>query len=239
MDRVGVRPLSDMASGEHRTFRQENPRVFIVDDHPIVRLGLIRLINAQPELEFAGEAESGPEALEALDGANPGLIIVDLALKGMDGIELIKEIRKRYELLPVLVLSMLDETVYAERALRAGATGYVMKQAATETLLEAIRRVLRGEVYVSESMTSRILRQLATGRSESGSPVEDLSDRELQVFRMIGQGQSTREVAEELKLSIKTIETYRENIKKKLGLSSASELVHRAVEWIQREKAPG
>ncbi len=208
-------------------------RILVVDDHPMVRHGLRQLLSTEPGLAVAGEAASAMEALTFLDREPVGLMIVDISLEGMDGLELIKQIRARDEELRILVSSMYDETLYAERCLRAGANGYVGKDAPTETVIEAVRRVLDGGVYLSAQMSDRLLQRVLPGAAPlEASSVEALSDRELEVFRQLGQGKTTREVAEELHLSIKTIETYRENIKAKLALRNSAELVQRAVQWM-------
>jgi DNA-binding NarL/FixJ family response regulator len=207
-------------------------RVFLVDDHPIVRQGLTLLINQESDLVVCGEAESAWSVGAALATLNPDVLVLDISLNGPDGIDLLKNIRLTDARLPILVLSMHDESVYAERALRAGANGYIMKQEATEMVLVAIRRILQHEVYISDRMASRMLRQMV---SKSASPqaasIASLSDRELEVFRLIGDGHGTREIAEALHLSIKTVESYQAHIKDKLVLPSARALVQRAIEW--------
>src|SRR3984957_12328068 len=184
-------------------------KVLLVDDHPIVREGMALLINREPHLTVCAGAEESNAALDAIESLRPDLAIVDISLPGRDGLELLKMIRARDPQLPVLILSMHGETIYAERALRAGANGYIMKQEATDKVLVAIRRILNSEVYVSEQVASRMLRQM-TGAHDSDrrSPLDGLSDRELEVFRRMGEGQSTRQIAEELHLSVKTIETH-------------------------------
>jgi DNA-binding NarL/FixJ family response regulator len=208
-------------------------RVFVVDDHPIVRQGLSQLINREPDLMVCGEAEDARTALEAIAALNPGFLIVDVSLDGPDGIELLKAIRARDPKLPVLMLSMHDESLYAERALRAGANGYIMKQEATDRVLIAIRQILGGEVYVSDRIAQKMMHQFI-GRSGGAkrSTMEELTDRELEVFRLIGQGHGTRQIAEELHLSIKTVESYHAHIKDKLSLKNARELVQHAVQWV-------
>jgi DNA-binding NarL/FixJ family response regulator len=207
-------------------------RVFLVDDHPIVRQGLTLLINQEPDLVVCGEAESAWSVGAALAALSPDVLVLDISLNGPDGIDLLKNIRLTDVSLPILVLSMHDESVYAERALRAGANGYIMKQEATEKVLVAIRRILQHDVYMSDRMASRMLRQLV---SKSPSPhaasIARLSDRELEVFRLVGDGHGTREIAEALHLSIKTVESYQAHIKDKLALPSARALVQRAIEW--------
>jgi DNA-binding NarL/FixJ family response regulator len=207
-------------------------RVFVVDDHPIVRQGLALMINREPDLVVCGEAEEAQSALTAIEELRPDVVIVDISLNGPDGIDLVKTIRCRHASMPVLVLSMHDESVYAERALRAGANGYIMKQEATERVLIAIRRILKGEVYLSDRAASRVVNQFVRGSTAATPPpMSALSDRELEVFRLIGQGHGTREIADTLHLSIKTVETYQTHIKDKLSLRNARELVQHAVEW--------
>jgi len=216
------------SAGASRTKR----RVLIVDDHPIVRQGITLMIEQEPDLEVCGEAEEARAALAVIQSARPDVVLLDISLPGPDGFELLKAIRGADPSLPVLVLSMHDEATYAERALRAGANGYIMKQEATENVLVALRRVLRGEMYVSDRVSSMMLRQIATGSARAGeAPIARLSDRELEVFRLIGEGHGTRRIAEELFLSIKTVESYQAHIKEKLGLQSSRDLVQRAIEW--------
>jgi len=208
-------------------------RVFVVDDHPIVRQGLSQLINREPDLTVCGEAEDARTALDRIAPSEADIVIVDVSLDGPDGIELLKTIRSRNSKLPVLILSMHDESLYAERALRAGANGYIMKQEATERVLIAIRQILNGEVYVSDRMAQKMMQQFIhrSGVSKRSSMAE-LTDRELEVFRLIGQGHGTRQIAEELHLSVKTVESYYAHIKEKLSLKNARELVQHAVQWV-------
>lgn len=207
-------------------------RVFLVDDHPIVRQGLTLLINQEPDLVVCGEAEDARSVPAALTATQPDIILLDISLNGPDGIELLKTLRETGQHIPVLVLSMHDEAVYAERALRAGANGYIMKQEATERVLVAARHILRGEVYVSDRIASHMLHKLVSkqpvGREAA---IASLSDRELEVFRLIGDGRATREIAQDLHLSIKTVESYQAHIKEKLALRSARALMQRAIEW--------
>jgi DNA-binding NarL/FixJ family response regulator len=207
-------------------------RVFVVDDHPIVRQGLALLIDQQPDLVVCGAAEEAESAFAAITASRPDVLVLDISLPGRDGIELLKSIRTADPELPILVLSMHDETMYAERVLRAGANGYIMKQEATENVLVALRRILRREVYLSDRIASRMLRQLALhGRETQQPPIARLSDRELEVFRLIGSGLGTRQIADELRLSVKTVESYQAHIKEKLALQSSRDLVQRAIEW--------
>ncbi len=207
-------------------------RVFIVDDHPIVRQGIALLIDQEPDLEVCGEAEEAGTALAAIAASRPDVVVLDISLPGPDGIDFLKTLRATDPTLPVLVLSMHDESVYAERAIRAGANGYIMKQEATENVLVALRRILSHEMYVSDRIASAMLRQLAAGTGGSvKAPIERLSDRELEVFRLIGGGHGTRKIADELHLSVKTVESYQAHIKEKLALQSSRDLVQRAIEW--------
>ncbi len=212
-------------------------RVFVVDDHPIVRQGLALLINREADLAVCGEAEDAQTAVHSVATTKPDILIVDISLNGPDGLDLLKDIRIRYPELPVLILSMHDESVYAERALRAGAQGYIMKQEATEKVLVALRRILTGEIYVSERIANRMLqRYIGSPSAGRASSIADLTDRELEVFRLIGEGHSTRQIAEELHISIKTVESYQAHIKEKLSLRSARELVQHAIQWNISEK---
>jgi len=213
-------------------------RVFVVDDHPIVRQGLGLMINREADMMVCGEAEEAPSALRALSSTQPDVMIVDISLAGPDGIELVKSIRARSSAIPILVLSMHDESTYAERALRAGANGYIMKQEATEKVLVAIRKILKGEVYLSDRIAGRMLKQYVRGATTlKHSPMADLSDRELEVFRLIGEGHGTRQIADELHISVKTVETYQAHIKEKLSLRNARELMQHAIEWNMTERA--
>jgi DNA-binding NarL/FixJ family response regulator len=212
-------------------------RIMVVDDHPIVRQGLGLLINREPDLVVCGEAEEAMGALHVLASSRPDVLIVDISLSGPDGIDLLKNIRATHPTLPVLILSMHDESVYAERALRAGANGYIMKQEATENVLVAVRRILSGEIYVSARIANQMLRHYITGSGTlRDSSIADLSDRELEVFRLIGEGHGTRQIAEKLHLSVKTVESYQAHIKEKLSLRSSRELMQRAIQWNMNEK---
>ncbi|QNN25333.1 response regulator transcription factor [Planctomycetales bacterium ZRK34] len=214
----------------------QDVRILIADDHPIVRRGLVELLEQESDFQIVAEVESGQQTMRALREQPVDLSIVDLSLKDISGIELIKQIKAQYEDMPVLVLSMHDETIYANRALRAGAAGYIMKQEGTEKLIEAIRIVLSGDVYVSSRMTGRLLSRMI-GRDDpvGETPADCLSDRELEVFELLGQGLGTRQIAQRLHVSIKTIESHRERIKQKLKLANANELVQHATQWVMRE----
>ena len=217
-------PGDAAAAGRTRT------RVMLVDDHSVMRQGLAALINAQPDLEVCGEADGVQPALAVARQVRPDIALVDIALKGGDGLELIKELRAKCPDVLCLVLSMHDEAVYAERAIRAGARGYVRKVEAAEQLLAAIRRVLAGGMHVSDEVTAGLMNRVG-GRPGRASPVGQLSDRELQVLRCIGRGMSSREVAEELFISVKTVEAHREHIKEKLGLTNSGDLLRYAIEF--------
>jgi DNA-binding NarL/FixJ family response regulator len=208
--------------------------ILIVDDHPMLRRGLAALIESESDLVVCGGVASCAAALDAIREHSPDLVMVDLSLEGSDGLDLIKEMKARHPEIPALVLSMYDEAFYAERALRAGAWGYVTKQELDDTVLVAIRRLLGGEMYLSGKLERQLAaKYLGEGTVIAGSPLHALSDRELQVFRLIGQGRSTRQIAETLHRSIKTIESHREHIKHKLRLESATELAHRATQWVE------
>ena len=207
-------------------------RVLLIDDHPIVRQGLALLIDRETDLTVCGEADGSQTAFQAVATLHPDIVVLDISLSGPDGLDVLKESRMKSQNLPVLILSMHDESIYAERAMRAGANGYIMKQEATDKVLVAIRRILQGEVYLSERLTTTMLQQFVRGTSPvKSSPLVNLTDRELEVFRLIGEGHTTRQIADQLHLSVKTIESYQAHIKEKLALRSARELVQHAIEW--------
>ncbi len=210
--------------------------VFLVDDHPAMRQGLKELINQESDLAVCGEAGDIPSALEGILAKKPDIAIVDLTLKEASGLDLVKDLKIRFAALPVLILSMHNEALYAERSLRAGARGYIMKEATTENIIAAIRRVLGGDIYLSSDVSSKMLKQMAGVTTINADPVESLSDRELEVFRLIGDGLRTRDIADRLHLSVKTVESYREHIKIKLHLDNAAKLTRSAVEWAQSRK---
>ena len=224
-----------------RTKTQTHPvntktRIVIVDDHPIVRQGLAQLIEHEEDIVVSGQAEDAYEAMKTIREIKPDMVTVDISLKETNGIELIKNIKSIYPDLPVLALSMHDESLYAERALRAGARGYIMKQEATDAVVIAIRKVLKGQVYVSEAMASKMMTKMVGARPTQGqSPIDCLSDRELEVFLLIGRGHATRQISRELHLSVKTIETYRAHLKEKLNLADAAELLQYAIEWVSSQ----
>jgi DNA-binding NarL/FixJ family response regulator len=220
---VSAKPAGDAKAGKKT--------VFVVDDHPLLRQGLALMINREPDLAVCGEAEEAHSAMNAIAELKPDILILDISLNGPDGLELLKSLRVSHPHMPVLILSMHDESVYAERALRARANGYIMKQEATEKVLIAVRRILNGEIYLSDRMANRLLHQYVGGApGDIHSRLSALSDRELEVFRLIGEGRSTRQIAEKLHLSVKTVETYQAHIKDKLSLGSGRELVHHAIQ---------
>lgn len=225
-----------MAQVKTNPVKDNRKRVLLVDDHAVVRFGIAQLINAQPDLVVCGEEEDAGNALSAIARLKPDLVIADISLKDSSGLELMRNIKAQYSGLPVLVVSGHDESIYAEIAFRAGALGYLMKQEVLEKIPAAIRRVLTGNIYVSDALAAKMLQQQVRGQTNiNESPVKNLSDREMEVFQLIGQWKKTKEIADELHLSIKTIEYYREQIKRKLNLKSASELTHYATSWVQRE----
>lgn len=211
-------------------------KILIVDDHPVLRHGISQLINNESDLVVCGEAETAPGALEAMRTLRPDLALLDISLQGTNGIELVKLMRAEQPKLPILMLSMHDESLYALRALRAGARGYVMKGEAMDHVLTAIRKVLDGDIYVSPRFSERLVfKAIQSLEGGMGSPVDKLSDRELEVLQLLGKGFGTREIANELHLSIKTIETHRAHIKEKLGFKDAGEMVRFAIDWVTRE----
>ena len=208
-------------------------RILIVEDHPIVRQGYAQLIGGEPDLDVCGFAAGQQEAIEQIRALRPHLVIVDITLKEGYGLELVKQIHREHESLRVLVVSAHDEKLFAERVLLMGALGYVSKQEATEKLIEAIRCVLADEVYVSESIARRLLKRRVSGISHGHDvdPISSLSDRELEAFQLIGQGMTTSQIAKQMHVSSKTVERYKENIKQKVGLANATELLQRATQW--------
>lgn len=205
-------------------------RVLIVDDHPIVRRGLTQLIEQEPDLEVCGEASDADTAMSAMEDLEPDIALVDLMLKGSSGTDLIRSLKSRHANIPILVISMHDEAIYAERALRAGAHGYIMKEEATSQVLTALRKVLEGDVYVSDRIVGRLLRRMV-GASRRPAGIDGLSDRELEVFQWIGRGLTVSDIAERLQVSPKTVETYRAHIKDKLNLQSSAEVMRLAIQW--------
>lgn len=221
------------------TATEDRHRIFVVDDHPLMRQGLAQLINNEADLSVVGEAEDAPRALQGIAAKHPELVIVDISLQGNNGIELTKSIKALYKDLRIMVLSMHDEHIYAQRVLRAGANAYVMKQEPPDRVVDAIRRTLKGDIYVSEKVGAQILHQIVNGRGSAGSPVDNLSDRELEIIQLIGEGKTTRDIAASLNVSVKTIESHRAHIKEKLNLKNATELVQYCVQWVEQENAMG
>ncbi len=208
-------------------------RVFIVDDHPMMRDGLRQLIGNESDLEVCGEADDGPEALQQIRALMPDLAIVDITLRTGSGLELIKALADAGVTCPVLVLSMHDESLYAERVLRAGGRGYIMKQEGGRKIMEAVRRVLEGRAYVSEKLAAAIIDIFSGHRPETANTVEKLSDREFEILQHIGHGLTTKEIAQRIRISVKTVEVHRVNMKQKLGLRTATELIRFAVRWVE------
>jgi len=220
-----------------KTKARGRKRILIVDDHPMMREGLAQLIDHETDLSAAFQANSAAQALEAIASQKPDLALIDISLPDKNGLELIKDLQTLYPDLPTLVVSMHDESLYAERVLRAGGRGYIMKQEGGKKLMEAIRHVLSGQIYVSEKISSKILETFSGRRADVvHSPIEHLSDREFEVFQLIGQGQGTRQIAQTLHLSVKTVEVHRANIKRKLGLKGANELVRYAIRWAEAQQ---
>ena len=225
-------------SAKRKTAKTERKKIFIVDDHPMMREGLAQLITEEDDLMVCGEADDAPQALEQIEKLKPDLAIVDITLRSTSGLELIKDLVIRAPQTAVLVISMHDESLYAERVLRAGGRGYVMKQEGGKKLMEAIRHVLSGKTYVSEKISAKIFDLFAGRPTESSSPEERLTDREFEVFRLIGQGLSTKEIADKLRVSAKTVEVHRVNIKQKLNIGTAAELIRFAVRWMESQSTP-
>jgi DNA-binding NarL/FixJ family response regulator len=221
---------------DSNTVNGKRARILLVEDHAVVRFGMAQLISRQTDMEVCGEEEDAGKALSAIASTKPDLMVVDLSLKDSSGLELVRNVKAQYSQLPILIVSAHDESIYAEIAFRAGALGYLMKEEALQKILTAIRRVLTGAIYVSEGLAAKMLQQQVQGRPPmKESPVNGLSDREMEVFQRIGEWKTTREIAGELHLSVKTIEYYREQIKRKLNLKSGVDLTHYATSWVQRE----
>jgi DNA-binding NarL/FixJ family response regulator len=210
-------------------------RLLILDDHPMMREGLSQLINHSLGLTVCGEAGSGREALDLIGKLKPDLVLADISLPDTNGLDMVKNIRAMFPGTSVLVISMHDESMYAERVLRAGGRGYIMKQEGGRKILEAIQRVLSGQVYVSEKMSATLLGALSGQSGDGKTPIAQLSDREFEIFQLMGQGKGTRAIASQLGLSVKTVETHRAAIKTKLKVQTATELVHYAVRWVETE----
>jgi len=217
---------------------EEKRRIFIVDDHTMFREGLRQLIERETNLTVCGDAPDAAEALPGIRATKPEVVIVDISLAGASGLDLIKDIKAEFEELPVLVVSMHDESLFAERALRAGAMGYVMKHEPAKTVKAAIQKVLGGDMYLSEKMSSSVINRFMRGQPEPPkSPIESLSDRELEVFRLLGQGKGVRVIAEELGVTIPTVNSFRNRIKEKLQLKSSTEVMLHAIQWVRDESA--
>jgi DNA-binding NarL/FixJ family response regulator len=227
-----LKKLTIMTTESKPRNQSRKHRVLLVDDHPLVRRGLAEVIAREPDMETCGEAADVQEALREVERTHPDVVVVDLTLKTGHGLELIERLKSRDPTIKTLVSSMHDEMLFAERVLRAGAMGYITKQEPPEALIRAIRQVLGGEVYLSPRMTNRLLRRVVTGNPAQEDPVQGLSNRELEVYEMIGQGLTIQQIAQRLHLSPKTVETHREKIKQKLNLKSSTELNRRAVQWV-------
>jgi DNA-binding NarL/FixJ family response regulator len=229
---------SSRASHALKKPQVDQSRIFIVDDHTMFREGLRQLIDREPDLVVCGDAANAEEAMKGIAESKPDLVIVDISLGGTSGIDLIKDVKNEYEDLPVLVVSMHDESLYAERALKAGAMGYVMKNEPAKTVKAAIRKVRGGDMHLSERMASSVISKFMRGKGDEPlSPLESLSDRELEVFRMLGQGKGVRQIAEEMSVTIPTINSFRNRIKEKLHLKTSTEVMLHAIKWVQEESA--
>jgi len=213
----------------------QKTKILLVDDHPLVREGLVNLINQQPDFEVSGEAAGEPQALALMAANKPAAVVVDISLENGSGLELIKNIKALYPDVAMLALSMHDESLYAERALKAGARGYLMKREAAGKVIQGIRAVLAGQLYVSEKVAAQMAEKFVEGRASAASPLELLSDRELEVFQLIGRGLSTRQVAEHLHVGFKTVQAYCARIKEKLNLANATELLRAAMQWTDQQ----
>jgi len=207
-------------------------RIYIVDDHPLMRKGMAMTLQANVEFEVCGQSETAEQALTEIPKLKPDVAVIDISLPGMNGIELIKHLLSQMESLKILVVSRHDEELYAERAIRAGAKGYLMKLEAGDVIVSAVRQILNGGIYLSDKIGSQLIMKIASGQSTGDNPLELLSDRELEVFELTGKGESTKEIAERLHVSVKTVDTYRARIKEKMDLKSANELLRRAVQWV-------
>jgi len=214
----------------------EKSQIYLVDDHAMFRDGLRQMINLEPDLHVCGDAPDAVQAMTELAVLQPDLAIVDISLAGSSGIDLVKTIKRELEDLPVLVVSMHDESLFGERALRAGAMGYVMKSEPAKTVLAAMRKVLRGEVHISEKMASAVVTKFLQGTPEAPLPLESLSDRELEVFRMLGQEKGTRQIAEEIKVALPTVGSFKNRIKEKLGMKNSTEMILYAIQWYRQEQ---
>jgi DNA-binding NarL/FixJ family response regulator len=212
-------------------------KILLVDDHPLVREWLANLINEQHDLRVCGEVSNAPQAFQMIGDENPDIVIVDISLEGGSGIELIKNVKASHPSVAMIVLSMHDESLYAERALRAGARGYIMKREATKKILQAIRSVLEGKLYISDKISDAMAEKFVEGRATAvKSPAEQLSDRELEIFQLLGRGRSTRQIADHLHIGFKTVQTYSARLKEKLRLDNATQLLHEAIRWHESQQ---
>ena len=218
---------------------KERKKIFIVDDHPVFREGLVGLVKREDDWIVCGEADTAAQALTAIEKLKPDLVLADIGLPGRSGLELIKDLRSAFPELAILVISMHDETLYAERVLRAGARGYIMKQEGPDKILQAVRQVLEGQIYLSGKMSVRILDTFAGGRNKASSPIARLTDRELEVLQLVGQGKDSHVIAGQLHLSVKTVDAHRGHIKEKLNLKNATELICYAARWVATQEPAG
>jgi DNA-binding NarL/FixJ family response regulator len=224
-----------MAHNQHGNGKDSRTRILLVEDHAVVRFGITQLLNRQGDMLVCGEEEDAANAMSAVEKLHPDLVIADMTLRESSGLELVRNIKAQYPKLPVLILSVHDESVFAEVAFRAGALGYLMKQEAIEKIVTAARQVLKGHAYVSDTLAAKMVQQQIRGRADVQEPLKALSDRELEVFQLLGDWKRTSEIAKELHLSVKTVEYYREQIKRKLNLKDGGELTQYATSWAQRE----
>jgi DNA-binding NarL/FixJ family response regulator len=233
---MNIEPVT--ATAKSAGSKENDPkRIFIVDDHPVFREGLVGFVGRERDLAICGEADNALTALTAIEKAKPDLVLVDIGLPGKSGLELIKDIQAVNPETPVLAISMHDETLYAERVLRAGGRGYLMKQEGPEKMLQAIRHVLSGQIAVSAKMSARILDALSGRRDKNTSPISRLTDREFEILRFIGSGKDSHAIAKHLNLSVKTVDTHRTHLKEKLNLSNGTELICYAARWVETESA--
>jgi DNA-binding NarL/FixJ family response regulator len=232
--------MTESPTSESRASKESSAadkgRIYIVDDHAMFRDGLRQMINLEPDLSVCGDAPDAAQAMAEIPECRPDLVIVDISLAGTSGIDLVKAIKREFEDLAVLVVSMHDESLYGERALRAGAMGYIMKSEPAKTVLAALRKVLRGEVHVSEKMASAVVAKFVQGSGSPPSPLESLSDRELEVFRMLGQEKGTRQIAEQMNVALPTIATFKTRIKEKLGMKNSTEMILYAIQWFRQDQ---
>ena len=230
------KPVPERREAQPVKAQDKRKRILLVDDHPMMRIGVTTLINAEPDLLVVGQADTAEQALALIPECKPDLIATDMTMPGRGGLEFIKDVKALYPDLPMLVVSMHDEMLHAERALRAGARGYLMKEAGGEKLLEAIRKVISGQPYMSERLASKVFDTFSGRRDTSrASPIEKLTDREFEVFQLIGQGLTTKAIAQRLNLSSKTVDVHREHIKEKLQLENATSLIRHAVRWVESQ----